>query len=139
MRYYDLDAANARLFTVRPLLEALRADRDEVAREQLAIARLQDASDGAASIAERDQREAAIRDAVGRMQHLVAQLVEWDVTLRDIGTGLIDFPALANGRPVWLCWRLGEDDVQLWHRQDEGFANRKPISELPLEGSGPVA
>jgi hypothetical protein len=139
MHYYDLDAARARLITVRPLLEALRSDRDVVAAEQRALARLQGIGDDAATIAERDQREAAVRDAVGRMQHLVAQLVEWDVTLRDIPTGLIDFPALVNGRPVWLCWRLGEDDIAWWHGTDEGFAGRRPIAELPPVGDGPVA
>jgi hypothetical protein len=141
VRYYDLDAANSRLTVVRPLLVALKGDRDVVAREQTRLNTLE-ASPGAnepAVIAERDQREAAVRDAVARMQAVVSKLVEWDVTLRDINTGLIDFPALAAGRPVWLCWRLGEDDVQFWHRQDEGFANRKPIAELPTEGSGPVS
>ena len=140
MRYYDLAAANARLSVVRPLLVALRLDRDAVAKEQREILRLEAIEDqGAGIIAELDQREAAVRDAVTRMHAVVAQLVDWDVTLRDISAGLIDFPALANGRPVWLCWRLGERDVQFWHRQDESFANRKPISELPVEGSGPVS
>jgi hypothetical protein len=141
VRYYDLDSANNQLLRVKPLLLALRQERDQVAREQVALNALE-ASPQAQEpriIAERDQREAAVRDAVGRMHEIVVRLVEWDVTLRDINTGLIDFPALANGRPIWLCWRLDEADVQFWHRQDEGFANRKPISELPLEGAGPVS
>jgi hypothetical protein len=141
MRYYDLDAANARLTVVRPLLVALKNDRDVVAREQSRLNVLEASPDAnqPGVIAERDQREAAVRDAVARMQACVAKLVEWDVTLRDINTGLIDFPALANGRPVWLCWRLGESDIGFWHRQDEGFAGRKPIAELPVEGAGPIS
>ena len=141
MRYYDLDSANNQLLRVKPLLLALRQERDQVAREQQALNVLEasTAANEPGTIAQRDQREAAVRDAVGRMHEIVVRLVEWDVTLRDINTGLIDFPALANGRPIWLCWRLGEADVQFWHRQDEGFANRKPISELPAEGSGPVS
>ena len=141
MRYYDLDSANNQLLRVKPLLLALRQERDQVAREQQALNALEAsaAANEPGTIAQRDQREAAVRDAVGRMHEIVVRLVEWDVTLRDINTGLIDFPALANGRPIWLCWRLGEADVQFWHRQDEGFANRKPISELPAEGSGPVS
>ena len=141
MRYYDLDAANARLTTVKPLLVALRNDRDTVARQQQVLARLEASSESqeASVIAERDQREAAVRDAVARMQQLVAQLVEWDVELRDISAGLIDFPALANGRPVWLCWRLGEDGIAWWHATDEGFSGRKPLHELPMSGAGPVS
>ena len=104
------------------------------------VERLEGAGDtGAGTIAELDQREAAVRDAVHRMHTVVSQLVEWDVTLRDITAGLIDFPALANGGPVFLCWRLGEPAILNWHRQDEGFGQRRPISEWPSEGSGPVS
>ncbi len=141
MQYYDLDAANARLSIVRPMLVALRQDRDQVAREQQALQALESSPEAQqpGTIAERDQREAAVRDAVGRMHEIVVRLVEWDVTLRDITTGLIDFPALANGRPVWLCWRLGEDGIGWWHGADEGFSARKPLSELPVQGSGTIS
>ena len=68
---------------------------------------------------------------IDQMQAGVARLVELDITLRDIKSGLIDFPALATGRPIWLCWRLGEPGVGHWHAQDEGFANRRSLDELP--------
>ena len=141
MQYYDLDAANTRLGIVKPMLIALRQDRDQVAREQRELQRLEALPDAQEPgiLAQRDQHEAAVRDAVARMHGIVARLVEWDVTLRDISAGLIDFPALANGRPVWLCWRLGEDDIAWWHNTDEGFSARKPLRELPLEGAGPVS
>lgn len=140
MRYYDLAAANARLAVVRPLLVALRQDRDTVATEQKAILRLEGTGDtGAGVVAELDQREAAVRDAVRRMHTVVSQFVEWDVTLRDITAGLIDFPALANGRPVFLCWRLGEGAIAWWHATDEGFSGRKPLDQLPGGVAGPLS
>ena len=80
-----------------------------------------------------------MRDAVHRMHTVVSRLVEWDVTLRDITAGLIDFPALANGRPIFLCWRLGEGEIAWWHATDEGFSGRRPLDELPMEGSGPIS
>ena len=64
------------------------------------------------------------------MQQDVAQIDEWGITLRDISTGLIDFAALANGRPIWLCWRLGEGDIEWWHEANVGFDQRQPLSEL---------
>jgi hypothetical protein len=69
------------------------------------------------------------------MQQAVLQIDEWGVTLRDINTGLIDFPALAMGRPIWLCWRLGEGDtIGWWHEANKGFDSRQPLSELNLGG-----
>jgi hypothetical protein len=52
------------------------------------------------------------------------------VTLREIETGLIDFPALANGRQIWLCWRLGEGEVEWWHELDDGFGGRRRLADL---------
>jgi len=60
----------------------------------------------------------------------VARLDGWGITLRDIQTGLIDFPALVAGRQVWLCWRLGEDEVAWWHELTTGVAGRRPLAEL---------
>jgi hypothetical protein len=101
--YYDLGAANDRIGELRPLLHALRDDRDAIAAAQL---RLQ------------------------RLERTVRQIDAWGITLRDIGMGLVDFPALANGRPIWLCWKLGEDDVTFWHELEAGIAGRKPLIEL---------
>lgn len=72
-----------------------------------------------------------MRGIVDQMQADVAWLDERDIVLRDISTGLLDFPALAAGQPVWLCWRMGEHRVEFWHGTDEGFAGRRPLASLP--------
>ncbi len=42
--------------------------------------------------------------------------------------GLVDFPAERDGRPVFLCWQLGERAVLHWHDRDAGFAGRRPLA-----------
>ena len=129
-RFYRLDEANERLLELEPLLEKLRADRDAVADLQRKI-RDARATNGSAEHAEEVRRmEGEVRQFVRRMKAAVEQVDEWGVALRDIGTGLIDFPALANGRPIWLCWRLGEDDINWWHEADRGFDERQRLTEL---------
>ena len=131
MHYYSIDEATARLAEIRPLLEQLRTDRDAIAlaqQDQQLRAATNGSSDHASEVAATD---ALIRTMAVRMRATVTQLVEWDIELRDIGTGLIDFPALANGRPIWLCWRLGEpEDIRWWHELDTGFGSRQPLAEL---------
>ncbi|HEX8804322.1 MAG TPA: DUF2203 family protein, partial [Acidimicrobiales bacterium] len=62
----------------------------------------------------------------------IEELAARNIVLRDIGRGLIDFPArTAGGRPYWLCWLAGEDEVAWWHWPDEGFAGRRPASDPP--------
>jgi hypothetical protein len=57
----------------------------------------------------------------------VLYLAERGILLRDPETGLVDFPGDVDGRPVYLCWRLGEDHVAWYHGQDAGFASRKRL------------
>jgi hypothetical protein len=71
-----------------------------------------------------------MQGVIDRMQAGVVRIDELGITLREIETGLIDFPALASGRQIWLCWRLGEDDVGWWHELSEGFGGRRTLTDL---------
>jgi hypothetical protein len=75
-------------------------------------------------------RDPEVRILRLRMQAGVARIDELGVTLREIETGLIDFPALASGRQIWLCWRLGEGDIAFWHELGDGFGGRQALAEL---------
>jgi hypothetical protein len=129
-RYFGIDEANDRLQELRPMLEQLRADRDQIARLQRELDRGSKTNGSAEHAEELAEIEDEIREIVRRMQGSVTQIDDWGVTLREIGSGLIDFPALANGRPIWLCWRLGEDDIAWWHESNTGFDSRQPLTEL---------
>lgn len=129
-RFYRLDEANARLSELRPLLEQLRTDRNAVAELQQKIRDVRANNGSAEHASEVARLEADVRKAVGRMKRAVEKVDEWGIALRDIGTGLIDFPALASGRQIWLCWRLGEGDVEWWHELSEGFGGRRALIDL---------
>ncbi|MDQ3938139.1 MAG: DUF2203 domain-containing protein [Chloroflexota bacterium] len=129
-RFYGIDEANARLSDLRPLLEQLRRDRAAVARAQRALVKARTTNGSAEHAEDLARREADIREIVRRMQQDVMRIDGWEISLRDISSGLVDFPALANGRPIWLCWRLGEEAVEWWHEANAGFEERKPLTEL---------
>jgi hypothetical protein len=58
--------------------------------------------------------------------------------VKDLDAGLVDFPGQLNGEDVYWCWRLGEDRIRFWHRANEGFAGRKPISPGDAGATPPV-
>jgi hypothetical protein len=141
-RFYAIDEANASIPDVQRILVALRDQRDDLIsfRNRALELSPQDGEPPDAAIEELRRIRLRMQGLIDQMQAGVARLVELDITLRDIKTGLIDFPALVNGRPIWLCWRLGESDVRHWHAHDEGFANRRPLEELPsVRSSGSLA
>lgn len=65
------------------------------------------------------------------------RILETGCVIKDLEVGLLDFPAMINNQNVYLCWKLGEDRIRFYHRQDEGFAGRKPLDPRDL-GPGDV-
>ncbi|HEX9550652.1 MAG TPA: DUF2203 domain-containing protein [Candidatus Limnocylindrales bacterium] len=159
-RFYGIDEANEALPDVERILLDLRDQRAELIRLRDAVLAASnptgsdspggggpddsdavdpdvvdqdavdpDARDPEAAAARRLMR-LRMQGLIDQMQAGVTRLVEREVTLREIEAGLIDFPALANGRQIWLCWRLGEGDIDWWHELDDGFAGRRRLSEL---------
>lgn len=137
-RFFDLDAANETLPELRTILETLRDERtqlialrDEFARQTAPETAPGDAPSRERNLAaERRRLRLRMQGVIDQMQAGVARIDELGVTLREIETGLVDFPALVNGRQVWLCWRLGEGDVDWWHELSDGFGGRRPLIEL---------
>jgi hypothetical protein len=133
-RFYAIDEANLALPEVERILAALRDQRAELIalRDRVVAAAPPEDEAPTAEVAERIRLlRLGMQGLIDQMQAGVARLVEMDITLRDIPTGLIDFPALATGRPIWLCWRLGESTISYWHSHDEGFDNRRSLEDLP--------
>ncbi len=62
---------------------------------------------------------------------IVQSLEEKGVIVKELNLGLIDFPHVRDtGEEVYLCWKLGENDILYWHTLAEGFAGRKSVDDL---------
>ena len=83
-----------------------------------------------AGVEDRDRFQQA-RDAVSgaelELLKAVASLNGMGIQLKGPLEGLIDFPSYRDGELVELCWKLGEEKVQHWHRIGEGFAGRRKL------------
>lgn len=75
-----------------------------------------------------EQHEAGNADEV---QALVEELHELGCYFKGFSEGLVDWYSYYAGRPVFLCWKLGEPEIGYWHQVDAGFAGRQPI--LPTQ------
>jgi hypothetical protein len=65
-----------------------------------------------------------------RLQCLVEELTAVGARLKDARSGLIDFIGRHKGRDVYLCWRLGEEQVGFFHELDDGIAGRQSVTGL---------
>ena len=103
---------------IRDLQEAATSDAALEGRDRLAHAGRSNGSPEAA---------ASVFRAATEIQAAWDEIADLGVALRDLATGLCDFPAVKRGRPVYLCWRLGEPEVGWWHPRDAGVAGRRPL------------
>lgn len=81
---------------------------------------------------ERDQLERRTQAMAAEIDSFVRELESLGIELKGFDSGLVDFPGEKDGRPIYLCWRLGEDAVAFWHELDAGFAGRRPLTPLAV-------
>ena len=73
-------------------------------------------------------RDRIARDTLaGELKSAVDRVQSHGCVVKDLDSGLVDFPTWFEGREVYLCWKLGEESIGFWHGTEEGFAGRKPI------------
>ena len=123
-RHYSLDEANAALPAVAQLLERLRS-----ARQRLSDSEARDALSEAGPTNGGGEPGRTVSEAFLALRDGLVELREREVVLRDLERGLVDFPAIREGREIYLCWEEGEEEIAFWHEPDTGFAGRKPLAD----------
>jgi hypothetical protein len=119
MKLFSADKANALIPTVSPLIEELWAKRRE-----LAIRLLENDPALRRSAGARARKFTELKAEIVR---LINRIEEHGCVVKDLDLGLLDFPALRDGRPIYLCWKAGEPEIAHWHGTDEAFIDRKPL------------
>lgn len=124
--YFTLVEANTALETIRPLIQRILSIRDEILKKQPEIWPAIEHSAGNGGNATLSR----IAVDFGKLDDLVHEVLATGVQVKDINTGLLDFPAWRGDHEVYLCWKYGEDKIAFWHEIDAGFAGRRPIEEF---------
>jgi hypothetical protein len=128
MKSFTVEQANRTLPLVRRIVEDVvrqhRMWRDCILELDLiaSAARAEDARERAETL--QREAQAIAREIDGYQRELEALGIQ----LKDRRLGLVDFPSEMTGRPVLLCWRLGEPEIQFWHELDAGYGGRQPLS-----------
>ena len=122
-RHFTVAEANQLLPQVRALVTQIMQARQEIidARpELLSVLESAIGNGGSKKAGEMVLEFKKVEDSVQALQNL-------GCTLKDIATGLVDFPSIRNGQEVLLCWKYDEPQVSHWHDLQSGFAGRQPL------------
>lgn len=113
-----LAEARATLDQLRPLLADLIGVRADLAELRADLA----------------QTGHSVRGGLAEVKGLEARLFAGLETMAEAGAQvkgyapfLLDFPGELDGELVLWCWLEGDDGITWYHREDCGFAGRRPV------------
>jgi len=117
-----------RLRALLPSLQELQRQLDVIsgARQDIANIAGGNGNPSGDAVARAGPRGQA-RELRERLEAGLEEIASLGCTVKDLGRGLVDFPALRDGVVVYLCWQLGEERVAFWHDAESGFAGRQPL------------
>lgn len=129
-RMFSLDEANALIPRMSEIVREMQEKKPEVDSLRGELGDMTETAAGNGHLLEGDMRQKRRRAQilVERLNALLEELSGIGCELKGVEEGLIDFPAMREGRTVYLCWKLGEERIEFWHELDTGFAGRQPLS-----------
>lgn len=127
-KFFTVDQANRTL----PLVRRIVTDVVSAHRElQELAASYSDLDPKGPTVAEpRAELRERIDGLTNTINRYIGELHELGCLFKGFEEGLVDFYALKGARPVFLCWKLGEERIEWWHETDAGFAGRQPLATL---------
>ena len=123
-RYFTLESANRTLPLVRRIAEDIRALYPTL-RER--VEEFQRVSIDTATEAQLSELRSRIDEVARQINACLAELDQIGCVFKGFEEGLIDFYTWHDGRPVFLCWKVGEDRITHWHEVETGYAGRQPV------------
>ncbi len=141
-RTFSLDEAHALLPVLESLLrrgmEAKKQVEEIEAEFQELNHRIFLAGGSEIDVVKFGRRRAQSDKALQHLKDSLAEIEAAGVQVKDMDTGLLDFPCVVEGETILLCWKLGEERITHWHSTEEGFAGRKPIDQRIARAKGKV-
>jgi hypothetical protein len=122
-RYFTLAEAAVLLEQVKPVMEEVQSIRREILAKQPEYWPAIERSAGNGGNPALSRLVADFE----RLDGLLHRILDQGVLIKDLTTGLLDFPHLKDGREVYLCWKYGEEAIHFWHEVEAGYAGRQRI------------
>jgi hypothetical protein len=126
-RLFSHEEASALLPALRPRLQhvaAMKRQLDAVRREFNDL-RQHARANGHGKRAQELEKE--LHTLVHDLNTEIAAIQALGVQVKDLDSGLVDFPSERDGRVVYLCWRMDEPAITAWHELDGGYGGRQPL------------
>ena len=135
IKYFTLEEANKTLPYVRRIVQDIVSEyeewRDCIFRYEV-IAANSNAEEG--EMDEQVELREEVDQIAQRINRLIEELTDVGCIFKGFDAGLVDFYGRLDGRDIFFCWKLGEDEIAYWHERDGGFASRQELVPQLVNG-----
>jgi hypothetical protein len=141
MKTFTLDEAQSLLPVLESLLKRAidgKQAAEEVETQLSELSRRIFLSGGMyVNLPEVARQRAEMESHLERVRESIAEIDSIGVQVKDLESGLLDFPFRLDEDIVLLCWRMGESAIEHWHTVESGFQGRQPVDERFRRRSAP--
>ena len=123
-KYFTVEEANRLIPRLTTIVRELRRSREHLQQQRPTAETVAQKAGGNGGGAD---TSAYLFEYAQSLRRDLAELEAMGVVLKDVDRGLVDFPHLRGGREVYLCWEMGERQINYWHDIDSGYAGRQPL------------
>jgi hypothetical protein len=121
-KHYTREEARALLPKIRRWLDQIQGLRGDMEKLDKRI--------NGAMCGGNDVGGTSVNESLKKLATLKDVITEFEargILIKDVNRGLVDFPAIMGDKEVFLCWEIGEEDVEHWHELDAGYSGREPL------------
>ena len=133
MKTFTVDEAQSLLPLLESLLKrAIESKRDaQQVEEKLGELgrRIYLAGGMRVDVAEVGKQRIEMEGHLQRVRESISEIDAIGVQVKDMDSGLLDFPCKVDDQVVLLCWRMGESAIEHWHTIEDGFKGRQRVDE----------
>lgn len=141
MRTFTVDEAQSLLPVLDSLLQRAQAAAAVGATREHALQALSQAiflSGGLrVDLAEVARLKAEHNNAVTQAKDALEEIGAIGVEVKDLMSGLLEFPFQLEDEVVMLCWLQGEKKITAWHAPEAGWDERQPLDDRFTPGERP--
>jgi len=122
-KHFTLEEARALLPLLREILDQVHTSKTSLEESESELSKESKRTGGDIGGGHVSQ----LMESMANLRDGIAKITAMGIQIKDLDRGLIDFPSIREGREVFLCWELEEDDIEFWHDIESGYAGRERL------------
>lgn len=127
-KFFTIEEANKLIPELKRTLKNLKKRKEESGYIEYEVALIKLANKCKISFEnEKDLqlKKKKLNNVIAELNGVIKRVHDLGCFLQDVNQGAVDFLSEKDGRPIFLCWMPGDNEISYYHEIDTGYNERK--------------